>query len=105
VFDTAERLRASALARPVQAFYALDAVRSRETEDWMTFTFQLVRTDGTPADPPSMRSAVPDMRPGDTIPRRPGKTLRVVGVRVDEADQPTMLIVEDTPERASSDAA
>jgi hypothetical protein len=44
----------------------------------MTFTFKLERADGTPADPPTIRSAVPDMRPGDTIPIRPGRTLRVV---------------------------
>ena len=28
----------------------------------MTFTLKLVQTDGTPADPPTIRSAVPDMR-------------------------------------------
>jgi hypothetical protein len=61
----------------------------------MTFTFRLVQTDGTPVDPPTIRSAVPDMRPGDTIPLRRDRTLRVVGVQVDEADQPTILIVED----------
>jgi hypothetical protein len=62
------------------------------------FTFKLEQADGTPADPPTIRSAVPDMRPGDTIPLRPGRTLRVVGVQVDEADQPTTLIVEDVAE-------
>jgi hypothetical protein len=71
----------------------------------MTFTYKLERADGTPADPPTVRTAVPDMRPGDTIPLRPGTTLRVVGVQVDEADQPTTLIVEDVAERASGDAA
>jgi hypothetical protein len=71
----------------------------------MTFTFKLVQTDGTPADPPTIRSAVPDMRPGDTIPLRRDRTVRVVGVQVDEADQPTVLIVEDISERASGDAA
>jgi hypothetical protein len=71
----------------------------------MTFTFKLVQTDGTPADPPTIRSAVPDMRPGDTIPLRRDRTVRVVGVQVDEADQPTVLIVEDMAERTSGDAA
>jgi hypothetical protein len=71
----------------------------------MTFTFRLVRSDGAPADPPSIRSALPDMRPGDTIPLRPGRTLRVIGVQVDEADQATTLTVEDVVERASSDAS
>ena len=45
------------------------------------------------------------MRPGDTIPLSAGRTLRVVATKVDEADQPTVLIVEDVAERASSDAA
>jgi hypothetical protein len=65
----------------------------------MTFTFRLERADGSPADPPSIRSAVPDMRPGDTIPLSAGRTLRVVATKVDEADQPTTLIVEDMAER------
>lgn len=67
----------------------------------MTFTFKLERLDGTPAEPPSIRSAVPDMRPGDTIPLG-RRTLRVVATQVDEADQPTTLVVEDVAERASS---
>jgi hypothetical protein len=71
----------------------------------MTFTFKLERADGTLADPPSIRSAVPDMRPGDTIPLGARRTLRVVATQVDEADQPTTLIVEDVAEIASSDAA
>ena len=69
----------------------------------MTFTFRLVQADGTPVDPPTIRSAVPDMRPGDTIPLGRDRTLRLIGVQVDEADHPTVLIVEDMAERASSD--
>jgi hypothetical protein len=34
----------------------------------MTFTFKLEQADGTPAEPPTIRTAVPNMRPGDTIP-------------------------------------
>jgi hypothetical protein len=68
------------------------------------FTFRLERADGTPADPPTIRSAVPDMRPGDTIPLGRGRTLRVVGTQVAEADQPTVLIVEDMAARASGAA-
>ena len=34
----------------------------------MTFTFRLEQADGTPAEPPSLRSAVPNWRVGDTIP-------------------------------------
>jgi hypothetical protein len=38
------------------------AVRSRsETEDGWPFPFKLELHDGTPADPPTMRSAVPNM--------------------------------------------
>jgi hypothetical protein len=35
------------------------------------FAFRLEREDGTPADPPTFRAAVPNWRPGDTIP--PGR--------------------------------
>jgi hypothetical protein len=61
----------------------------------MTFTFKLEQADWTPAEPPTIRSAVPGMRPGDTIPIRRDRTVRVVGVQVDKTDQPTVLIVED----------
>ncbi|HET8873671.1 MAG TPA: hypothetical protein VFM83_08295 [Gaiellaceae bacterium] len=61
----------------------------------MSFLFKLERTDGTPAEPPSMTSAVPNMRPGDTIPLGRDRTLRIVRVRDDDADQPPVLIVED----------
>jgi hypothetical protein len=44
----------------------------------MAFTFKLERADGTRAEPPSITSAVPNMRPGDTIPLGPSRTLRVV---------------------------
>jgi hypothetical protein len=36
-------------------------------EDWMTFTFNLERLDGTPADPPSFKTSVLVWNPGDTI--------------------------------------
>jgi hypothetical protein len=71
----------------------------------MTFTYRLERADGTPADPPTIRSAVPNMRPGDTIPIRPGRTLRVVATVVSEDDEPSVLVVEVMAERASGDAA
>jgi hypothetical protein len=32
------------------------------------FAFKLEREDGTPADPPTFKIAVPNWRPGDTIP-------------------------------------
>lgn len=60
----------------------------------MTFTFKLEQTDGAPADPPSIRSAVTNWGPGDTIPLG-RRSLRVVRVCDDDADQPPVLVVED----------
>jgi hypothetical protein len=60
----------------------------------MAFLFKLETTDGAPAEPPTLPSAVPNWCPGDTIPLG-GKTLRVVGLRDDDADQPPVLIVEE----------
>jgi hypothetical protein len=70
----------------------------------MAFLFRLETKDGAPAEPPTLSVAVPNWRSGDTIPfgRR---TLRVVQVRDDDADEPPVLVVEDMAERASSDAA
>jgi hypothetical protein len=61
----------------------------------MTYFFGLQRTDGSPADPPTLRSAVFSWRPGDTIPVGPGRTLRVLDVREDDADELQVLVVED----------
>jgi hypothetical protein len=47
-----------------------------------------------PADPPSIKSAVLNWRPGDTIPLG-GRSLRVLRVRDDDADQAPTLVVED----------
>jgi hypothetical protein len=58
------------------------------------FLFKLERPDGTPADPPTLRAAVPNWRPGDTI-ALGDRSLRVVAVRDDDADQPPALVVED----------
>jgi hypothetical protein len=41
----------------------------------------------------------------DTIPLAAGRALRVLGVRDDDADQPPVLVVEDMPRAATSDAA
>jgi hypothetical protein len=61
----------------------------------MAFLFRLQTADGAPAEPPKLDSAVPNWKAGDTIPLGP-KTLRVVSVRDDDADQPPVLVVEDT---------
>jgi hypothetical protein len=57
------------------------------------FLFRLETTDGVPAEPPTLTSAVPDWHPGDTIPLGQ-RTLRVLRVRDD--DDPPTLVVEDT---------
>jgi len=61
----------------------------------MAFLFRLERADGAPAEPATLTSAVPNWRPGHTIPLG-RRTLRVVGVRDDEADEPPVLVVEET---------
>jgi hypothetical protein len=43
----------------------------------MAFTFKLEYPDGTPADPPTLRSAVPNWEIGDKIPLAPaGRSVR-----------------------------
>jgi hypothetical protein len=61
----------------------------------MAFTFKLEHPDGTPADPPTLRSAVPNWAIGDRIPFGPGKpALLVVGVRTaSEPTHTTLLVV------------
>jgi hypothetical protein len=60
----------------------------------MAFLFRLETAHGTPADPPKLESAVPNWRAGDTIPLG-ARTLRVVDVRYDEAEDASVLVVED----------
>jgi hypothetical protein len=61
----------------------------------MTFTFKLERLDGTPADPPSFKTSVLVWKPGDRIPLSSNRTLQVVRVRDEDADQPPVLVVAD----------
>jgi hypothetical protein len=49
---------------------------------------------GTPAEPSTRTAAVPNWRPGDAI-YLDRRTLRAVGVRDDDADEPPVLVVED----------
>jgi hypothetical protein len=58
------------------------------------FVYRLERADGAPAEPPTIRSAISNWGPGDTIPLGPW-TLRVVLVRDGDAEQPPTLVVED----------
>jgi hypothetical protein len=60
----------------------------------MAFLFRLQTADGAPADPPKLESAVPNWSSGDTIPLG-ARTLRVLDVRYDEADDASILVVED----------
>ena len=63
------------------------------------FLFKLETRDGEPAEPPTLSSAVPNWRAGDSIPLG-GRTLRVVGIRDDDAAQPPVLVVEEVPSAA-----
>jgi hypothetical protein len=68
------------------------------------YQFRLQRKDGSPADPPTYRSSTLNWRLGDKIPLTAERTLRVLGVRDDDADQPPALVVEDLPGSATSAA-
>ena len=58
------------------------------------FFFRLETSEGVTANPPTLASAVPTWKAGDLIPLG-GRTLRVVSVRDDDAEQPPVLIVEE----------
>jgi hypothetical protein len=61
------------------------------------FSYKLELRDGTPADPPTFKTAVPTWRPGNIIPLGRGRTLRVVKTRLDEdldGDPVSVLVVE-----------
>jgi hypothetical protein len=65
------------------------------------YQFRLQRTDGSPADPLTFRSSTLNWRPGDKIYLTGERTLRVLGIRDDDADQPPALVVEDLPGSAT----
>jgi len=58
------------------------------------FLFRLETTEGVPAEPPRLESAVQNWAPGHMI-HLGRRTLRVVGVRDDDADQPPVLVVKE----------
>jgi hypothetical protein len=68
----------------------------------MTYMFKLQRADGTAAEPPSVRLAVPNMRPGDTIPLSRDRTLRVIGTVAALEGEDPVLLVEDVAASATS---
>jgi hypothetical protein len=61
----------------------------------MAFRFRLEHQDGTPADPPTLKAAVPDWRAGHTIVLGHGRMLRVVATRLEEGadDDPVSVLV------------
>jgi hypothetical protein len=83
--------------------YAHRAVRSPADtgrENLMAFMFRLEGEDGAPADPATFRTAISSWHPGDTIPLG-RKTLRVVNVRDEDADQAPVLVVENADQSAN----
>ena len=64
----------------------------------MTFTFRLEQTDGTPAEPPTIRLGVLSWNPGETIRLGADRSLPVVGVPHQGEDEPVVLVVEDVSE-------
>jgi hypothetical protein len=60
------------------------------------FTYRLELEDGTPADPPTLETAVPTWRISDMIPLARDKTLRVIDTRPGrEPDDDPVLVVEN----------
>lgn len=60
------------------------------------FAFKLERADGTPADPPMLKTAVPNWSEGDSIPLGKDRILRVVDVLDGETpDAEPVLVVEE----------
>jgi hypothetical protein len=70
--------------------------QSRRNRRADAFTFKLEHPDGTPADPPTLKSAVPNWQVGDRIPRGPDMpALVVVGLRaVNDPVLHALLVVE-----------
>ena len=60
--------------------------------EWAGFYFRLENEDGTPADPPTLHTAVPNWQAGDTIPLGADRILRVVETRF--VDDDPVLVVE-----------
>ena len=50
----------------------------------MAFHFRLEHEDGTRADPPTLKAAVPNWQAGDVIALGAGRSLRVIGTRLEE---------------------
>jgi hypothetical protein len=62
----------------------------------MAITYRLEHTDGTPADPPTIRSAAGvTWRPGDTMPLGPERVLHITEIKpATHAEEYPVLVVE-----------
>jgi hypothetical protein len=69
---------------PLRSSEPFGPSRFNGREKRMAFQFRLEHDDGSPADPPTLKAAVPNWRAGDTIPVG-GKALRVIDVRSPES--------------------
>jgi hypothetical protein len=56
------------------------------------FTFKFEWQDGTPADPPTLHTAVPNWAAGDTIPLGRDRALRVVDIGTDPDGEPVLVV-------------
>jgi hypothetical protein len=60
----------------------------------MAFLYRLEDKAGFPVEPRTFKTAAPNWKVGDVIPL-PHRSLRVVEVKDDDADQAPTLVVED----------
>jgi hypothetical protein len=58
------------------------------------FTFRMIKPDGSPADPPTFTSAVPNWDVGDEAMVRPDHRFRIVAVAYDEENDIGVWTVE-----------
>jgi hypothetical protein len=68
------------------------------------FTFKLEHEDGTLADAPTFRTAVPNWQAGDAIPLGAGSALRVIAIRDNDRELALARVVRSsraTPKRVT----
>jgi hypothetical protein len=58
----------------------------------MSFTFTLEHEDGSPAEPPTLATAVPNWSPGDIIPLGNDRTLRMIEIRPGPDGDPVLVV-------------
>jgi hypothetical protein len=58
------------------------------------FSFEMRLPDGSPAEPPRFKSAVPNWKPGDVAMVRPGFEYRILSTAYDEQLDQTTWTVE-----------